>query len=339
MAYTFSVNNLPATGAVAMYTLVATLIAAGWTQSDSSDGTTRSAGQVTHGGSGTNGLGNNSAWVRLKAPAVNGGALVNQQREVTIQRGTTDLVWRVKYSAGAGFTGGSPSATQTPSAADAVIMAGAGTDASPTYGSIFASANGAYRWHVMAGGASELYNFLAMAIPTGTVNPNLMMYMDVLLSGSYQPTDVDPAVMYMSVASTSALSEIQAVSATTVNTTVVNPSRARAWMGVTGSAEFAVTGSNSVNVWMYGVGSNIIGGAAATMFCLNPFTKLDDQFPAIYARTSTSSAPSGMKGVSTLFKWNSVVRANLDTWTVVTFRDRVAIYGMSLPWAGVSPAI
>jgi hypothetical protein len=74
MAYTFSVNNSPATGAVAMYTLISTLVTAGWTKVMDSDGTTYSASgvQVTSGNVGTNGLGNSSAWVRLKAPLVGG---------------------------------------------------------------------------------------------------------------------------------------------------------------------------------------------------------------------------------------------------------------------------
>ena len=92
MAYTFSVNNAPLTGATAMYTLISTLMSAGWLKKADSDGTTYSSTgvQVTSGNSGTNGLGNTNAWVRLQAPAVNQGTVVNQTREITIQRGTTD---------------------------------------------------------------------------------------------------------------------------------------------------------------------------------------------------------------------------------------------------------
>ena len=111
MAYTFSVNNSPTTGAVAMYTLISTLISAGWTKVADSDGTTYSAlgTQVTSGAAGTNGLGNTNAWVRLQAPAVNG-----KTREFIFQRGTTNLTWKVKYSAYGGFIGGLPTATATP---------------------------------------------------------------------------------------------------------------------------------------------------------------------------------------------------------------------------------
>ena len=111
MAYTFSVNNSPTTGAMAIYTLISTLVSAGWTKVMDSDGTTYSATgvQVTSGNVGTNGLGNTNAWIRLRAPVVGG-----KQREITFQRGTTSLLWRIKYSAYGGFIGGVPSAAVTP---------------------------------------------------------------------------------------------------------------------------------------------------------------------------------------------------------------------------------
>lgn len=113
MSYVFSVNQQPATGSVAMWQLISTLKTAGWSQIDSSDGTTQGASQVTNGGAGINGLGNTSAWVRIQAPTTTGG-LYSQNREFIFQRGTTDLQWRVKYSAVGGFIGGVSSATITP---------------------------------------------------------------------------------------------------------------------------------------------------------------------------------------------------------------------------------
>lgn len=111
MAYTFSVNNSPATGAIAMYTLISTLISAGWVKKMDSDGTTYSSTgtQVTSGNTGTGGLNNTNAWVRIQSPAVNG-----KTREFVIQRGTTSITWKVKYSAYGTFSGGVPSATTTP---------------------------------------------------------------------------------------------------------------------------------------------------------------------------------------------------------------------------------
>ena len=149
MAFQYSNNDATInTGAKAIWAWIATLKAAGWTQADSSDGTTRAAGQVTGGGTSTNGLGNSNAWVRLQMPTQNGVV-----REITIQRGTTDLVWRLKYSFAAGFTGGSPSASVTPSATDERILHGSGTDASPTFATLMPT-NATYRFAAYAGDSS-----------------------------------------------------------------------------------------------------------------------------------------------------------------------------------------
>lgn len=111
MAYTFSVNNSPTTGAMAMYTLISTLMSAGWLKKADSDGTTYSStgAQVTSGSTGTGGLNNTNAWVRMQSPAVNG-----KTREFIFQRGSTSVNWKIKYSAYGTFSGGVPSATVTP---------------------------------------------------------------------------------------------------------------------------------------------------------------------------------------------------------------------------------
>ena len=152
MAFSQWINgDAPATGAVAMWRVISMLVAAGATKVADSDGTTYSAvgTRVTSGASGAQGLGNTNAWVRLQLP---GG------RELTIQRGASNTVWRVKYSASAYFTGGSPGATQTPSATDEAIRCGGGTDASPTYLSWFAT-DATYKLYGGAGGAADGFWF------------------------------------------------------------------------------------------------------------------------------------------------------------------------------------
>jgi hypothetical protein len=142
------VNTAPATGARAVYTLLACLMQAGWTKVADSDGTTYSSGgtQVTSGASGAGGLGNNSAWVRMRDPA--------GVREFILQRGTTNLLWRFLWSHSAKFTGGSPGATQTPSATDEqTVNMGGGTHASPTFGTCFGTDN-AYKFHCGADNAA-----------------------------------------------------------------------------------------------------------------------------------------------------------------------------------------
>jgi len=57
-----------------------------------------------------------------------------------INLGGTTATWRVKHSRAAGFTGGAPSSTVTPSAADELVVRGGGTDAAPTGEIVFADA-------------------------------------------------------------------------------------------------------------------------------------------------------------------------------------------------------
>ena len=331
MAYSYSVNNTPATGAVAMYTLIATLITAGWSQVDSSDGTTQAAGQVTTGASGTGGLGNNSAWVRLQAPAVNGGAITNQQREFTIQRGTTDRDWRIKYSASAGFTGGA--ATQTPNnTTDCVILLGAGTDASPTYGTSWLPVNAGYRYHVIAGGADEFYSFMAFSVTNAITTLTSCIFLDVMAPGSYPSVDVDPAVTYVN--SSTPLSE-NTTTSTAAQSTSATPSITRAWLGPVSNAQTSTT-TNSVKVGAVTWGSSLIGNAST--LGTNPFTLKDDTVPVPWLRTASSTQPVGWKGFSTLFLWPTVARTNLDTYNISGTRDRIYLNGYCCPWSGAVPA-
>ena len=139
-----------------MYTFKELLKTAGWTVPSSSDGTTynSSGDQITSGASGAGGLANNSAWFRLRDP---GGV-----KEITIQRGTLNTYYRIKYSFLAKFSGGSPSATQTPSATDEFLMLGTGTDAAPGYTATLGT-DGTYRYNVATDNASP-YGFWAGAL-------------------------------------------------------------------------------------------------------------------------------------------------------------------------------
>ncbi len=131
MANTRTRTATPATGGVAMYAHRALLVASGFNSKMDSDGTTYSStgSRLTNGGSGPKGLANNGAWFRLQATA--GGPF-----EWCIQRGTDNTQWRVK-SANAAFTGGTPGAITVPSAAGEVVLLGGGSDAVPTFATLF----------------------------------------------------------------------------------------------------------------------------------------------------------------------------------------------------------
>lgn len=340
MAYAFNVGSVPANGALAMYAIIATLMTAGWSKVADSDGTTYSAAgtQITSGATNANGLANVSAWVRLKAPGTSGGAIAGQTRELTFQcQGIgTYRSWRIKYSASAGFVGGSPNATQTPSAADEIIGYGAGTDAAPTYSVI--EGDGLSRLHCVCGGAAEFYSFYCFMVTTGTKNNGWGIALDVMAAGSFPASDPDPAVFYIpSWSGVGTPFGSAAVFATTGQTSTdnANPCFARAWLGPTTVAN----NNKNVTLWPYGAnfGSNGAGS--------NPFTGNDDLLPGWWMRGGATTAPIGLKGCSTLFQYGSVNRAPLDTLDVVSPKDKIFV-GMNgqavslwAPWNGSVPPV
>lgn len=190
----FSDVNTIGTGAAAIFKLKAVLKAAGWTVPSSSDGTTynSSGDQITVATSGAGGMANNNAWFVIREP---GG-----RREWCWQRGTNNQNWRVKYSASARFTGGSPSATRVPSATDspdANALGGGGTDASPSFASLFAT-DSSYRVHITANSTpiSGAYPFNIITTTTpGSTASNFSAFQEPLATGSYSSADTDPAVV------------------------------------------------------------------------------------------------------------------------------------------------
>ncbi len=133
-----------------MFDLIVHLRDAGWTTPMDSDGTTYNAAgtQVKHAGSGSFGLANAGAWVRLEPP-VSAGSLPN----VSLQHSLTasdNINWRLKYNAANQMTGGfgAPTAVSTPSTAGDFIVLGGGTDAVPTMDTLFPADN-TYLLHVI----------------------------------------------------------------------------------------------------------------------------------------------------------------------------------------------
>lgn len=111
------VNQACATFALALAVLRTALLAAGWTQEGSGDGSTFSnagAGPVTGGGSGVAGLDGTGRWMRFRDPS--------GIREIILFRGGSATTWSLVYSFAARFTGGSPAAAQRPTATDEVAI-------------------------------------------------------------------------------------------------------------------------------------------------------------------------------------------------------------------------
>jgi hypothetical protein len=311
MAFSQFINgSVVATGSVAMWEVVQMLIAAGATKAADSDGTTYSSSgtRITSGSSGAQGLGNTSAWIRLQLPG---------NRELTIQRGTTNTVWRIKYSASARFTGGSPGATQTPSATDEAIRVGGGTDASPTYTSIFAS-DATYKLYGGAGGATDGFWFATTLIAGGAQSAG--MFFDPLSSST--TSDGDACVIGLSISGSAFTSGTLGSNSATASTG-----------GVMGWLKYGLAGSGFVAIPALTLNDG--GGAMwPNVAGTNPHTTKDALELIQYGRKSSLSAPTGPKGISKFVAWNAASRSSLETYSVDSTRDRIVFSDLNFPWNG-----
>jgi hypothetical protein len=310
------INLTPATGPVAVFTLKQRLKAKGWIVKSSSDGTTYSASAdvITSGGAGANGLANNNAWFRIQMPTMDGVL-----RELTIQRGTGNTAWRVKY--GANFTGGSPGATQTPSATDEQILLGGGTDALPTFGTWF-GADGSYYFHAVAGDAEDGYSFFTAAYPTAGGACNHGFAMDRMIQ--FVPgADADPYVLVIAGGATDPYNN---------GNLGVYGGTAKAWhkKGLGGE------GFVSVASQFYFDSSGAVGAAPAGSNA-NPYTTKRDLLPVLWARAASQADPDGVKGWSRLILWNAVADAGAGdsvSWGGGSKNGLQIATGVILPWKG-----
>jgi len=313
MASFWKVNQTSADGAVRVWDLIETMLAAGWTMPNASDGTTMAANRVTGPGSGANGLGNSRAWVRLQDP---GG-----KTEYTIQRTTTNSTYRIKRSVAAKFTGGAPDATTTPTATDETIVKGAGTDASPTGYGMFGTTNS--RHHCMAENTGY-YDFYMIQYPAGGGACNGIFMQDTAESFG-GVLDTDPVVIIVgdTVGNLSMSQNIAANSATPGT---------YGYLGAT----FAPMRMQSI------VSTNSNTGFYSSQVGVNPYTGDDDLVPVFPGRVSGDAAPNGTKGKTTKFLVGSVQRASGDTLSVLSARDRIVVMGtwtVTLPWNGDVPLV
>jgi len=331
MAYTFDSNNTPATAAEAIFLLKEHLKAAGWTTPYSSDGTTlKSDGsdQITGAGTGANGMDNAKAWFVVQEPAAPGRQF-SFQRQNTVGVNTSYL-WRVKYSKGAGFSGDTPTATKVGSATDEAVLLGAGSDASPTMAALFAtSTDGGFRWSALADNASP-YSWASFAWVNTTALPTHALFYDPVTVPT--AADVDAIAIYINgVISANTLGGVAGAGCCQYESFMRNNTKLQGYYNGTFSTSLfcpalmvSVSGSYYLAV-PAGLGANL--------------DSKDDVFnvPIIYFNTSTNKG--SWKGLSTLMKWPSVIRATGSTLSTVGSKDRVIICDISLPWDGSDPTV
>lgn len=290
MSFVYDLNGaVPATGAATIRRLKTALVAAGWT--------VKGSGSTGTGYSGTGDIittdaimAVTDAWFRIQDPA--------GHREFIFQRGTTNLLWRVKYSANptgvTGFTGGSPSATQTPSASDEQTVYGGGTDASPTFTALL-SADGGYKIWIACGDSTVGYGWYIFAGLTGTGSPEAFFYLDVMRVGTYPSGDVDPAVVYFSTPGTAV---------TTINQLGTYATGPQGWFayGLGGSAFQRIIPAAMID-W------GTFYGAIPSNVQASPVSGNDVCTDVLYMRGNNQSIPGGIKGCGTLFRMQGTPRA------------------------------
>lgn len=310
MAISFSLAQTPATGSALVYNLKTLQKAQGFTVPKSSDATTynSSGDQISSGSSGAGGLANTNAWGVVRCPL---------GRSWCFQRGSSNVLWRWKFSPLAGFGGGSPSATQVPSATDEVVLWGGGTDASPTFTTLFGTDN-TLKQNICVGGASEGYSWYTLQNNSGLTTVDSLLMSDVM--SSYDPGDTEPSVQYWNGASATTTLGSDALS---------SAGHAKAFLSNTlTSGNFNVVTLASEH-WTASpdVGQTVAGN--------------DVPLPIWWGRATSRSAPVGFKGISTLLRAASFARSNYVALTnsISGTNDWLYINGVALKWNGGTGAI
>jgi hypothetical protein len=298
----------PSTGAEHFFNLKTALVAAGWVVKASGTGSA-GAGSGTYNATGdavtTAALmANTNAWFRIQDPTTT--------REFTFQRTSANTTWRIKYSASAKFTGGSPSASQTPSATDEIMKIGQGTDASPTGVSCLPT-DATYRQKYCVGGSSETYGFWCGGWTISTfANPFLLVHDPVQQASA---VDADQFVFLWATTFTPT---------SHVNSTNATGSTA----GVTGwlSSSRTPSGHTAIPGMFFTDGTTTIPAASSA----NVFDLTEDLFAIPFIRRGALTAPTGYKGWSSMMRWCSTSRAVGTTFQSGSYL--VIGTAFALPW-------
>jgi hypothetical protein len=328
MTFYYNPNQTPTTGSMAMFSFKEQLKVAGWIVKGSGDATSFSttADIIVSGATGATGLSNTSAWFRVQCPSMGGVT-----RELCVQRSTTSAQWRIKYSYSAGFTGGAPSATRTPSATDEQYIIGGGTDAAPTFGILF-GADASYKYHVAAADSNDGYMFYSVAYAHNAGVLTHILYMDQMQADSVNALDNDGYVFFAnnSISTTNTAN----VHGTSVATNVYAP---QCWLkkGLSGETWGVVP----IMAYYY-VDTGNTTTYSPKAIGINSFDGKDVGLPAIYAKPSnTPGANAGFKGIGRLHKLASSNRSNGTPFDLVTVRDKMQVEIFIFPWNGSVPLV
>lgn len=317
MARLFSVNNSPATCPEAIFNLKTLLKTAGWTVTKSSDGLTYNASgdQISHGGTGANGMFNASAWFVIQIP---GGT-----RAFCLQRhnsGSYGNYWRLKYSKAAGFIGGSPGITRVPSATDEAVVVGGGTDESPSMIQLFYTADGTFRHNFFADNTAP-YGFMSWGWKKTIGDAIHAFGLDPLLGTLVE--DTDPYIIHARGDGIQIFSEQSFAS---------NGGQLAGWWGSTWFSRLVAPSAVGGVPLPWGTSSNWASSTNQT----NLINDKDDLYP-ITILGYRNGPILCYKGISTFVRAiGQPGRYAGDLYSVVTEKDGVVVGYCMLPWDGSS---
>jgi len=315
MAFSYDSNTAVTTSWQLVFRFKALLKLVGWIVKSSGDGTTfnSSGDQITSATTGSGGMANANSWFRIQDP---GGT-----REFCMQTNGSIGQWRVKYSAQAKFTGGSPSATVMPTATDEQFLIGT----SGTFVSWMNSTDATYRWNAAADAAAP-YGFWSVGFRPNSIDGTTLdgvLVMDPMVTGTYPVSDADPVVL------------IASTSGTPFTSLTTQSNTQRAWYN------YGQTGATfqQIQAMQYGASSTPLIPAQAEVL-LTYFNK-KFSYPLFWGRTTSGSqaAPNGWKGMSSIFKFNSSRFATGTAIGINTARDRICFGDINLPWNGSYPLL
>jgi len=321
MTMQFQTNYLPTTGSDAIFQFKTFLVSVmGWTVIQSSDGTTVYSGDgLYHYHPGPNGLANDRAWFTIQ--------VAGSTRQFSFQHVDnvidifTNKTWRIKYSY---FGFDTPNylrpfvATPHSSSGDDQVIYGGGTDTFPTFGTLFKQ-DGTYTQQIMGDPATNAVCFFCHT--NEMVIPPTAFVFDAMAAGSYDPSDIEPYITYVSGNTLNTFS----VADLNDNTAPYCPG---GWLykGLPGEGFAKIPGLTFAN---YDSGYSVPYNIGS-----NSYTFQDQFFPIVYARPTLTPPvpPAGYKGVSSLMQWCGTQRVKLGVIGLAAPGDHVIVNNVVLPW-------
>lgn len=308
-----TVNITGASTAALVFRLKALLKLAGWVIQASSDGTnvSNTPGNANDQITTDTEMGTNHAWFVIAQPAIPRGIGYPGNRQIIIRRGTSDTTWLIAYvpantdgTIQASTANGTTAAI--PTYATTQIQVGTLPDTTATW-----SGHTSRRITIAAENAAP-YCWFFLTWPTGGGAPDAgaLLLFDVVKPGTYDPLDIDPAVLYMT--ENSGVSLTQTGGATCLGSSSSSGTshgpKAYVRRGMSGEtytvhglAAYAVQdGSTLVVAVPAGVGRNVYGSAKELPL---PAYYITGGITSGTAGGDVGGQPASVKGESYLMSW------------------------------------